>query len=198
MENKILDHMNLCRFRNEIVDKKAYENLLKKINKELKNTQDIVKTRVILEMLVLLVRSFALNGSPSYVVEARKEEGQKQISQRKARVKKKTQSGVDTQGKWLKKSGKLYYGYKNHIGGYKNGMILSVHSVAVNEHDSRGLKPLISKLGYKPREVYSDKGYQVPVNMSYFHIRGIKDRIQKKAYRNHPLSRIVILFNIIS
>ncbi|XOD68028.1 MAG: hypothetical protein ACMUEL_09190 [Flavobacteriales bacterium Tduv] len=28
---------------------------------------------------------------------------------------KKTQSGVETQGKWLKKSGKLYYGYKKHI-----------------------------------------------------------------------------------
>ncbi|XOD67938.1 MAG: hypothetical protein ACMUEL_08640 [Flavobacteriales bacterium Tduv] len=49
----------------------------------------------------------------------RKEEGKKQISQRKARVKKQTQSGVDTQGKWLKKSGKLYYGYKKQIGGIK-------------------------------------------------------------------------------
>ncbi|XOD68063.1 MAG: hypothetical protein ACMUEL_09405 [Flavobacteriales bacterium Tduv] len=38
------------------------------------------------------------------------EEGKKQISQRKERVKKETQSGLDTQEKWLKKSGKLYYG----------------------------------------------------------------------------------------
>ncbi|XOD67106.1 MAG: hypothetical protein ACMUEL_03630 [Flavobacteriales bacterium Tduv] len=28
-------------------------------------------------------------------------------------------------------------------------MILAVHSVAANEYDSRGLKLLISKLGYK-------------------------------------------------
>ncbi|XOD68027.1 MAG: hypothetical protein ACMUEL_09185 [Flavobacteriales bacterium Tduv] len=28
-------------------------------------------------------------------------------------------------------------------------MILAVHSVAANEHDNRGLNPLISKLGYK-------------------------------------------------
>ncbi|XOD67522.1 MAG: transposase [Flavobacteriales bacterium Tduv] len=74
----------------------------------------------------------------TYVVEDRKEEGKKQISQRKAGVKKETQSGVDTQGKWLKKSGKLYYGYKKHIGEDKNGMILAVHSVAANKHDSRG------------------------------------------------------------
>ncbi|XOD67480.1 MAG: hypothetical protein ACMUEL_05920 [Flavobacteriales bacterium Tduv] len=32
-------------------------------------------------------------------------------------------------------------------------------------------------------------------NVSYFHSLGIKDRIQKKAYRSPPLSRILILFN---
>ncbi|XOD66979.1 MAG: hypothetical protein ACMUEL_02885 [Flavobacteriales bacterium Tduv] len=37
--------------------------------------------------------------------------------------------------------------------------ILALHSVVANEDDSRGLKPLISKLEYKPREVYADKGY---------------------------------------
>ncbi|XOD67618.1 MAG: hypothetical protein ACMUEL_06740 [Flavobacteriales bacterium Tduv] len=39
-------------------------------------------------------------------------------------------------------------------------MILAVHSVADNEHDSRGLNPLIRKLGYKAREVYVDKVYK--------------------------------------
>ncbi|XOD68071.1 MAG: transposase [Flavobacteriales bacterium Tduv] len=79
-----------------------------------------------------------------------------------------------TQGKWPKKSEKIYYGYKKHIGGIKNGMILENHSVADNEHDSRGVKPLISKLGYKSIEVYADKGYPVPTNVSYFHSRGSK------------------------
>ncbi|XOD68126.1 MAG: hypothetical protein ACMUEL_09775 [Flavobacteriales bacterium Tduv] len=77
-------------------------------------------------------------------------------------------------------------------------MMLAVHSVAVNEYNSIGIKPLISKLGYKPIEVYADKGSQVPDNVSYFHSRGIKDRIQKKSYRNRSLSSIAILFNIIS
>ncbi|XOD66904.1 MAG: hypothetical protein ACMUEL_02425 [Flavobacteriales bacterium Tduv] len=46
-------------------------------------------------------------------MEDRNEERKKQISQRKERVKKETESGVDTQGKWMKKSGKLYYVYKS-------------------------------------------------------------------------------------
>ncbi|XOD66646.1 MAG: hypothetical protein ACMUEL_00925 [Flavobacteriales bacterium Tduv] len=72
-------------------------------------------------------------------------------------------------------------------------MILAVHSVAANEHNSRGLKLLINKLRYKPREVYADKGYQVPANVSYFHTRYLKNRIQKKAYRTHPLSKDVYI-----
>ncbi|XOD66816.1 MAG: transposase [Flavobacteriales bacterium Tduv] len=66
------------------------------------------------------------------------------MTQRKERVKKETQSGVETQGKWFKKSDKFYYGYKKHIGVDKNGMILAIHSVAANEYDSRGPKPLIA------------------------------------------------------
>ncbi|XOD67707.1 MAG: hypothetical protein ACMUEL_07240 [Flavobacteriales bacterium Tduv] len=113
-------------------------------------------------------------------MEDRKEESQKQISQRKIR-KKEVQTGVDIQGKWLKKYRKLYYRYKKHIGGDKNRMILARDSLVANEYDSRWLNPLITKLGYKSREICAEKDYQVPANVSYFHSRGIKDRVQKKA-----------------
>ncbi|XOD67635.1 MAG: hypothetical protein ACMUEL_06840 [Flavobacteriales bacterium Tduv] len=39
-------------------------------------------------------------------------------------------------------------------------MTLVVHRVADNNNNSRGLKPLIRKLGYKTREIYTEKGYQ--------------------------------------
>ncbi|XOD67229.1 MAG: transposase [Flavobacteriales bacterium Tduv] len=98
LDNQIPDHTTLCIFRNEIVAKKAYERLLKKINKELEKHQAIVKTGVIVDASIT-VSPFAPKGVPTYVVEDRKKEGQKQISQRKERVKKETQSGIDTQGK---------------------------------------------------------------------------------------------------
>ncbi|XOD66760.1 MAG: transposase [Flavobacteriales bacterium Tduv] len=40
LKNQILNHTALCRFRNEIVAKKAYKSLLKKINKELEKSGD--------------------------------------------------------------------------------------------------------------------------------------------------------------
>ncbi|XOD66910.1 MAG: hypothetical protein ACMUEL_02480 [Flavobacteriales bacterium Tduv] len=89
LEDQIPYHTTLCRFRNEIVTKKAYELLLKKINKDLEKHQAIVKTGVIVDASIT-VRFLAPKGAPIYVVKDRKEEGKKQISQRKARVKKET------------------------------------------------------------------------------------------------------------
>ncbi|XOD66815.1 MAG: transposase [Flavobacteriales bacterium Tduv] len=52
LEDQILDHTTLCKFRNEIVAKKAYEFLLKKINKELGKHQTIIKTGVIVDTII--------------------------------------------------------------------------------------------------------------------------------------------------
>ncbi|XOD67024.1 MAG: transposase [Flavobacteriales bacterium Tduv] len=87
LEDHILNHMTLCRFHNEIVAKKAYGLLLKKINKELEKHQAIVKKGVIVDASITM-SLFAPNWAPTYVVEDRKKEEKKQISQRKERVKK--------------------------------------------------------------------------------------------------------------
>ncbi|XOD66903.1 MAG: hypothetical protein ACMUEL_02420 [Flavobacteriales bacterium Tduv] len=55
--------------------------------------------------------------------------GAKANQSKKINGKKATRSRVNSKGKWLKKSGKIYYGYKKHIGMDKNGMILSVRSL---------------------------------------------------------------------
>ncbi|XOD67356.1 MAG: transposase [Flavobacteriales bacterium Tduv] len=49
LEDQIPDNTSLCRFRNEIVAKKAYECLLKKINKALEKHQAVVKRGVIVD-----------------------------------------------------------------------------------------------------------------------------------------------------
>ncbi|XOD67676.1 MAG: transposase [Flavobacteriales bacterium Tduv] len=57
LEYQIPNHTTLYRFRNEIAAKKAYDLLLKKINKELEKHQEIVKTGVI-EDVNITVRPF--------------------------------------------------------------------------------------------------------------------------------------------
>ncbi|XOD67116.1 MAG: hypothetical protein ACMUEL_03685 [Flavobacteriales bacterium Tduv] len=45
-------------------------------------------------------------------------------------------------------------------------MILEVHSVAANEHYSRGAKAINKQTRNKLRKVYAEKGYQVLANVS--------------------------------
>ncbi|XOD67214.1 MAG: transposase [Flavobacteriales bacterium Tduv] len=82
LEDQIPDHTTLCRFRNEIVAKKAYERLLKKINKELKKHQAIVKTEMIVNASITS-ESPCTQGAPNYVVKDRKEEGKKNQSKKR-------------------------------------------------------------------------------------------------------------------
>jgi len=61
----------------------------------------------------------------------------------------------------VKKRGKYTYGYKKHIGVDKNGIILGVHTTTANEHDSKGLEPLMDKIPKSQRkQVMADKGYK--------------------------------------
>ncbi|XOD68256.1 MAG: transposase [Flavobacteriales bacterium Tduv] len=73
LEDQILDHTILFRFRNEIVTKKEYECLLKKINKVLEKHQAIVKTGVIVDTS-LTMSYLATKGAFTYVIKDWKEE----------------------------------------------------------------------------------------------------------------------------
>ena len=75
--------------------------------------------------------------------------------------------------------------------------MLAVHSTTANEHDSKGFKPLIKKTPkrYKKKGVWTDKGYKVPDNDNYLKDEKIKNRIQRKAYRNKPLTDWEKIFN---
>ncbi len=105
--------------------------------------------------------------------------------------------GVDSQARWLKKGGKSIFGYKRHDGVDENGMILGVHTTTANEHDSKGLKPVLEKIPrcFYEKGVSADKGYKVPRNDQLLKERNIKNRIQHKAHRNHPLTHWQKVFN---
>ncbi|XOD66541.1 MAG: hypothetical protein ACMUEL_00305 [Flavobacteriales bacterium Tduv] len=70
-------------------------------------------------------------------------------------------------------------------------MRLIVYSIAANEYDSRCLKLLISKLEYKLRKVYAEKGYQVPANGITFIVKSSKTVYRRNSIGNRPLSSIL-------
>ena len=77
----------------------------------------------------------------------------------------KKQPGVETspQARWIKKAGKLHYGYKKHFLTDDNGLVLTVRTTAANQHDSKSLEPLIKNSDLSPApgsRLYAGKAYK--------------------------------------
>jgi len=200
IEDSVPDHSVLSRFRSELTTKKAFDRLLKKINRQLVTHKVLVRNGIGIVDATLTATPRCPKGKTQYeLAEDRKEDqrSDQEIEKEEVQMKlvKKQQPGVDTEARYLKKGKKLHFGYKKHILTDENGMQLSVHTTTANEHDSKGLKPCLENQDEKLAitACYTDKGYQVPDNVDFLKFpvkkRKVKNRIQHKAYRNKPLTQ---------
>src|SRR3954453_19846671 len=98
---------------------------------------------------------------------------------------------------WLKKAGKLYYGYKKHLcTDDAEGMITAVVTTAVNESDMNHITDVVDKSTLKKAaRIKADKGYASTANRQALKQRGLKDNIMHKAAKNKPLTAWQIKFN---
>ena len=202
LEDNVPDHSTLSRFRSDLTYKKSFDRLLKKINKQLESKGVMVKEGAAMVDASLTDSPRKPKGKTTYeIAEDRQEDNrgveQKEKEESSMKMVKIQQPGVDSEGRWLKKGGKLHYGYKKHIAVDEAGMVLSVHTTTANEHDSKGLKSIVEKTEKKKMKkgIFADKGFKVPDNDKLLIGKTIKNRIQHKAYRNRPLSRWQIKFN---
>lgn len=199
LEDSVPDHSTLSRFRTTLTDKGAMDKLLSEINRQLEIKKLIVKTGIKVDAS-LTETNLKPKGKTTYqIAEDRKEDevSDEEKERQSSQLKKIVSKGTDTEARWLKKGKRTVFGYKRHDGVDENGMILAVHTTTANEHDSKGLKPLLQKIpkSHIQKGVFTDKGYKVPDNDELLKSQGIKNRIQHKAYRNRPLTKWEKLFN---
>lgn len=201
VEDDVPDHSVLSRFRKELSEKKGFDRILKKVNKQLKEKNILLSGGTMVDASITETPLIPSKNPTYEIADDRKEDDRDQDSlnadKQEQKWLKKNQPGSDYEGRWLRKGNKTYYGYKKHIAVNPDGMVLGVHTTTANEHDSKGLKPLIKKLSKQDTAdgVYTDKGYKVPDNDKLLKRKGIKNRIQQKAYRNRPLTRWQLKFN---
>ncbi len=100
-------------------------------------------------------------------------------------------SGVDQEARWVKKCGKLPYGYKRHyLAESQEDLVLAVYTTPANAHDSQLLGNCLNKVKLPQNSrVLADKGYCAQANEAMLRSRGLRSGIQRKAYRNKPLTR---------
>ena len=128
-------------------------------------------------------------GGKSYeVVEDRKENEHIEASE-KAMLKEVVKPNVDTEARWVKKMGKLHFGYKRHTVTDENAMVLTEETTAANESDMKHLKTPLKKAEL-PRKalIYADKGYDSMENKETLKRMKLKSRIMHEGTRGHEIT----------
>ena len=139
MEDIVPDSTTVCRFRNILVEADLYDTLLAEFNRQLEAKGIIVKRGAIVDASITNTPRRPRGGKSYEVVEDRKEDENIEASE-KAMLKEVVKPNVDTEARWIKKMGKLHFGYKRHTVTDENGMVLVEETTAANESDMKHLE----------------------------------------------------------
>ena len=95
----------------------------------------------------------------------------------------------DMDADWLKKNGKNYYGYKNHIKVDQGSKLIQEYQVtSASVHDSDVLEDLLEKKDQN-QSLHADSAYSGDRCKSLIRKFKMKDKVHEKGYRNTPLTK---------
>ena len=93
----------------------------------------------------------------------------------------------DSDARWTKKHGKRHYGYKNHVGiDRKHKLIRRYRVTDASVHDSQVVEGLLTS-DNTASGVWADSAYRSKAIEEKVKAKGLRSRIHRKGYRNHPL-----------
>jgi IS5 family transposase len=189
LEQVAPDHSTLSRFRTLLTKANAYEELFKEINSQLEKHKIIVKTGAIIDASVIDT-PLKPKGKVNYKVTTEGEDEQE------VQVKKEYASSVDTEASWVKKRGKLHFGYKKHHVTDLEGLVLGVVTTKASLNEISNLDQVLESAGLpKNIPLKADKGYQSKKNGEILKARKLKNHILKKAVKGKPLTEWEKTFN---
>jgi len=201
LEEEVPDHSTLSRFRKMLNENKAWDKLLLAFNKQLKSKGIMLKQGSAKVDASLTESCYKPSKPKSYeIAEDRKEDNRSDEDKKQEKLYQnklnKENTSVDSQARWVKKSGKYHFGYKKHVVTDTDGMIEAVHTTTANQHDSKSLKTVLRKVPKsKKKELYADKAYKSKKHDEYLAKENIKNRVQCKATKNKPLTNWEKTFN---
>jgi transposase, IS5 family len=187
MDEQVPDSTVLCRFRSVLSKQNAFEKLLNLINDKMAQSGLIVNKGIIVDASVTVTQRKP-RGKKEYEVCEDRKENENEAAQVLKVI---PQKHVDKEAAWLKKGGKLLFGYKQHTATNQEGFVLAIHTTAANESDIKNLEPVLKKLAIAQRTpVYADKGYACENNDNIIKEKKLKNRILYKALKNNPLTEL--------
>jgi IS5 family transposase len=194
------DHSTLSRFRSILTEKKAYDKILNALNKQLEKHKIIVKTGVILDASIidspLKPKDKVTYEIPCDRSDEEVSDKNKLLEQQAKAMQKIYQPSVDTEASWIKKAGKVRYGFKKHAITDNEGLILGILTTTASLNEISNLEEVLATVDLPEGiSLKADKGYQSKKNNEIVAARKLKNHILKKARKNKPLTKWELKFN---
>lgn len=178
----------VCRFRNILVEADLYDRVLDEINRQLESRGVVVRRGAIIDASITDTPRRPPGRKAYEVVTDREEEDGKEASE-KAMLKEITKPNVDAEARWVKKAGKLHFGYKRHTVTDVNGLILAEETTSANESDIKHFEAPLKKAKLpKGAPVFADKGYDSAENRKTLSRMKLKSRIMHRGTRAHKIT----------
>ena len=190
------DHSVLSRFRSELTYKKGFDKVLNAVNKQLISHGIMVTSGVIVDASISDTLRKPKGKKEYQAVEDRQEADITEVKTITSKLNELVKPGVDTQAKWIRKAGKLRYGYKQHTATDENGLVRAIVTTSANQSDIKHLEDVLEKIELQPKAwVKADKGYKSQENDDVLSKKNLKNHILRKAYKNKPLTHNELKFN---
>jgi len=123
MDEAVPDSTVMCRFRGASSKHNAFDEILKAINNRMEECGlMIIKGAIVDASVTPALRKPRGKKEFELVAEDRKEDEQQEIISKK--LVQIIKPNVDQEAAWIKKAGKLYYGYKQHTVSNQEGFVL--------------------------------------------------------------------------
>ncbi len=105
-------------------------------------------------------------------------------------------TSVDADGAWIRKAGKLKYGYKKHHVTDEEGLALGVVTTVANVNEISNLEEMLQRADLPENiPVKVAKSYQSRKNADLLAKRNLQNHMLKKARKNLPLNHWEKKFN---
>jgi IS5 family transposase len=161
------DHSTLSRFRAQLVEKRLWKTIFEEVNRQL-TAQNII----IAQGQVSIIDASVVEAH-----QARAHTG------RDGRPTQDPEAGWHVKGSGRKKTST--YGYSVHVNCDEDGFILKQDVTSGAVHDSQKREELMT--GHES-ELYADSAYASAKTDADLAARGCRNRVQRKGYRNRPIS----------
>lgn len=178
LSDEIPDEKTIWHFRESLIKAKVFAELFESFNKYLKEKGYVGKEGVIVDATIVETpRQRNSREENEKIQRGEMPESFKENSHKACQK--------DMDARWLKKEGRNYFGYKNHIKIDKESkLILNTHVTSANVHDSQAVEYLLDQQEDMGKEVWADSAYTAEV----FHKYKMKARVHKKGCRYKKLT----------